>query len=214
MKWSEAAWNTAKPVYDKILEQPFIAGLIDGSLAREKFLFYIQQDALYLADYGKVLTGLASKLTNHEHMHAFIRFAGDSIAVENALHATFLNGVCEANMSPACLLYTSFLLKQLANAPAEVIAAAVLPCFWIYKKVGDYILANQTKDENPYQEWIDTYGGEGFDDSVNLAISICDQLAEKCTEEQRQAMTDAYLMCSKMEWLFWDSAFRLEEWPI
>lgn len=215
MKWSEAAWNAAKPIYDSILQQPFINGLMDGSLDKEKFMFYIQQDALYLAEYGKVLTGIASKLRNPEHISAFIHFAGDTMVVEKALHATFLKGVPkEDNMSPACLFYTSFLLKQLANAPVEVIAAAVLPCFWIYKEVGDYILAHQTKGDNAYQDWIDTYGGEDFEKSVNHAISICDELADKCTNEQREAMTDAYIMCSKMEWLFWDSAYRLEEWPV
>ncbi|MBK5721168.1 thiaminase II [Dysgonomonas sp. Marseille-P4677] len=215
MKWSEEAWNAAKPIYEKILQQPFINGLIDGSLEYDKFIFYIQQDALYLADYGKVLTAIASKLNDPEHISAFLHFAGESMLVEKALHATFLKGQSkDNNMSPACLLYTSFLLKQLANAPVEVIVAAVLPCFWIYKEVGDYILAHQIKGENPYQTWIDAYGGDDFEKSVNMAISICDQLADKCTEEQRQAMTDAYVMCSKMEWLFWDSAFRLEKWPV
>lgn len=217
MKWSESAWNVAKPTYDKILEQPFINGLIKGTLDKEKFSFYIQQDALYLAEYGKVLTGIASKLNKSEHISTFIHFAGDSVAVEQALHATFINkidGAAKSEMSPSCLLYTSYLSGKLATAPVEVIVAAVLPCFWIYKEVGDYILANQTKGENPYQSWIDTYGGEEFEKSVKMAISIADELADNCTPEQREAMTEVYIMCSKMEWLFWDSAWRLEKWAI
>ena len=217
MKWSETTWKAAEPVYKKILEQPFIQGLINGTLDNDKFTFYIQQDALYLAEYGKVLTGIASRLSKPEHIEAFIHFAGDSIAVEKALHESFVSKTessAKTEPSPSCLLYTSYLLRQLANSPVEVIAAAVLPCFWIYKKVGDYILANQTKGHNPYQSWIDTYGGEAFEDSVKMAIAICDELAEKCTEEQRKAMTEAYVMCSKMEWLFWDSAWHLEKWAI
>lgn len=217
MKWSEQAWDAAKPVYDKILVQPFIQGLTDGTLDREKFIFYIRQDALYLAEYGKVLTGIASKLSKAEHIEAFIHFAGDSIVVEKVLHESFVNEIASVSKpvpSPSCLLYTSFLLRQLANAPVDVIAAAVLPCFWIYKEVGDYILGHQTKGENPYQDWINTYGGEAFGESVNTAIAICDELASKCTEEQRQAMTEAYVMCSKMEWMFWDSAWRLEKWAV
>lgn len=217
MKWSDVAWNAAKPVYDKILEQPFIKGLMDGTLDKEKFIFYIRQDALYLADYGKVLTGIASKLNEPEHISAFVHFAGDSMTVEKALHETFISKIDVAannGMSPSCMLYTSYLLGKLANAPIEVVVAAVLPCFWIYKEVGDYILANQTKGENPYQSWIDTYGGEDFEKSVKTAISIADELADNCTPEQREAMTEAYVMCSKMEWLFWDSAWRLEKWAI
>ena len=217
MKWSETAWNTAKPIYERILQQPFIEGLIDGSLDEQKFIFYIQQDALYLAEYGKVLAGIASKLNKSEHIEAFIHFAEESIAVEKILHESFVSKIKtdkKPEASPSCLLYTSYLLRQMANAPVEVMAAAVLPCFWIYKEVGDYILANQKKGNNPYQSWIDTYGGEEFEQSTTRAMAICDELAEKCTEEQRNAMTEAYVMCSKMEWLFWDSAWRLEKWTV
>ena len=216
MKWSKEAWNAAQPVYQKILELPFLKELMDGTLPREKFIFYIQQDALYLAEYGKVMTGIASKLRNPKHIEAFIQFAGESIAVENALHESFIHELKDKAIeaSPSCQLYTSYLLRQLATAPIEVIVAAVLPCFWIYKEVGDYILEHQIKGNNPYQDWINTYGGEEFEKSVKTAIDICDQLAEQCTPEQRQSMTNSFVMCSKLEWMFWDSAYNLEQWRI
>lgn len=217
MKWSEKAWLSIEAVYEKILELPFIQGLINGTLSKETFRFYIQQDALYLSDYGKVLTGIASKLSNPGHIEPFIYFASDTMKVERELHRSFVkelgsNGPVEP--SPSCLLYTSFLQKQQAFAPIEVALATVLPCFWIYKEVGDYILAHQAKENNPYQSWIDTYGGEEFERSVLSAISICDEIAEQCTEEQQEAMTKAFITSSKLEWLFWDSAYRQEQWPV
>lgn len=39
MKWSEETWVSAKPVYDKILELPFIKELINGKLTKERFIF-------------------------------------------------------------------------------------------------------------------------------------------------------------------------------
>lgn len=215
MKWSETAWNEAKPIYTQILELPFIKELIEGTLEQKRFNFYIQQDALYLADYGRILAALGAKLKKPEYTEAFLHFAGDSVAVEKALHESFLNKQeTKTKASPGCLLYTSYLFKQLADQPVEVALAAVLPCFWIYKEVGDYILEHQNKKDNPYQSWIDTYGGEDFEKSVKLAISICDEIAEKCTEDQRKAMTEAYVMCSRMEWIFWDSAYKMEQWPV
>lgn len=217
MKWSDEAWVSIKPIYEKIKELAFIQELMNGTLDRKKFIFYIQQDALYLADYGKVLTAIASKLTNQKHIEAFIHFAGESVEVEKILHESFVNELDKkqnVKASPSCLLYTSFLMKQIANAPIEVALAAVLPCFWIYKEVGDYILANQTKGENPYQSWINTYGGEDFAKSVEVAIAICNEVAETCTEGHRKAMTEAFVMCSKFEWMFWDSAYKEEKWQI
>ena len=214
MKWSEKAWKAIEPIYEKTVTLPFIQELTNGTLDREKFIFYIQQDAMYLSDYGSVITGIASKLKDPAHTESFIRFAGDSIVVERALHESFIHGINEKDRlkpSPACLLYTSYLWRQLANAPIEVSVAAVLPCFWIYKAVGDYILANQTNEENPYQTWINTYGGDDFSRSVSRAIEICDELAESCTESRQKEMLEAFVVCSKMEYLFWDSAHNLEQ---
>lgn len=216
MKWSEKTWIESKPIYDEILELPFIKELMNGSLSKDKFIFYIQQDALYLADYGRILAAIGARLRKQEHIEAFLHYAGDSVAVEKALHESFLRDqkLSKTEASPSCLLYTSYLFKQLEDSPIEVALAAVLPCFWIYKEVGDYILENQNKKDNPYQSWIDTYGGEAFEQSVKEAIEICDEFAEQCTEQQQKAMTEAYKMCSKFEWMFWDSAYRMEQWPV
>lgn len=215
MKWSETAWKSIEPIYNEITRLPFIKELMDGTLPYEKFSFYLQQDALYLSDYGKVLTGIASKLKKAEHVTSFIHFAGDSITVENELHKSFVKEInLDANPSPSCLLYTSYLLRLLGNAPLEVICAGVLPCFWIYNEIGKYILANQAEGDNQYQNWINTYEGDEFSKSVIEAIAICDELAEACTPEQQKAMTEAFVICSKFEWMFWESAYNMEQWKI
>jgi len=217
MKWSEQAWQAALPAYNKILELDFLRELMDGTLPQDKFRFYIQQDALYLNGFGKALAGIAAKLANPAHMGAFVAFAGDTMAVERDMHQTFfevLGKLENLEPSPTCLLYTSYMLRQLSDASVEVAMASVLPCFWVYKEVGDYILANQTRGANQYQGWIDTYGGEEYGSAVKQAIAVCDELAAECTEKQRAEMTKSYVLCTKMEWMFWDSAYKLEQWPV
>jgi thiaminase (transcriptional activator TenA) len=215
MKWSEQTWQATEPIYNKILELPFLHELMDGSLPSGKFYFYLQQDVIYLSEYGKILAGIASKLDKKEHRNAFLNFADNTIAVELALHASYLKNaspVFYQGPSPSCLLYTGFLSKQLLCYPIETALAAVLPCFWIYQKVGDYIVGHQTKGNNPYQSWIDTYGSEEFADKVKKAITICDEASENSA--QKEEMTKAFLYASKMEWMFWDSAYRIETWPV
>ncbi|MTG98738.1 TenA family protein [Myroides albus] len=217
MKWSERAWQASQEVNQAIFSMPFITELMQGTLAKEKFVQYIQQDALYLARYGKVLAALAVKLDKVEHTEAFLGFAKDTMMVEKILHESYvgeLKDLSELKASPGCMLYTNYLERQIAHAPLEVALAAVLPCFWIYKEVGDYILENQTTSDNPYQDWINTYGGEEFGSAVKKAISICDEIAEQTTGQRQEEMTAAFVMCSKLEWIFWDSAYRLEKWPI
>lgn len=213
--WSQSAWEHALPVYNKILEHPFVRELAAGTLPKEKFIFYLQQDALYLHNYCRVLTHLASRLDNQQHMEAFLKFAADGVAVEKAMHQVFLAGHGEATaMTPSNLLYTSIQSAQ-CEQPVEVEAAAILPCFWVYREVGLHIAQlSSHSSANPYAQWIDTYSGAEFEQSNNLAIDICNALAEQTTPEIRERMTRMFTLCTRMEWMFWDSAYNLETWKI
>lgn len=244
-RWSDEAWEAALPVYEKILEHPFVEALADGTLSAERFRHYIRQDALYLDGYARRLAHIAARLTRKEHTETFLHFALDGIEVERALHAQFLGGEHPApeEISPACLLYTSVLDAQ-ALAPVEVEAAAILPCFVVYQRVGEWIHArakgngNPAADrlhtdartsgdgtptgqkayrplhENPYRAWIETYADPAFAASAQRAVEICDELAAAAGETIRRQMTDLFVRCTRMEWMFWKSAWHLEKWKI
>ena len=99
--------------------------------------------------------------------------------------------------------------------PLEEGLAAVLPCFTIYKQIGDFILNNQTNQKsNPYQNWINTYGGEEFENSVSKAIEITNKYATHASTELRSRMNLAFEKASKLEWMFWDSAYKQEVWKV
>ncbi len=212
-RWSETALEAALPVYRQILTLPFVNELAAGTLDRRRFEFYLGQDSLYLDVYSRVLAHTASRLSRKDHVESFLRFALDGIEVERAMHSTFLNGDRPREMTPACLLYTS-VLRSAATAPVEVEAAAVLPCFRIYLEVGNNILSRADLATNPYSQWISTYADPAFAASTARAIDICDDLAAATTDDIRRAMTDIFIRCAKMEWLFWHSAYTLEKWKI
>ena len=218
MKWSEQAWGSIEPIYQKILELPFNQELASGTLDIERFKFYMAQDAYYLGEFGKALSTISSRLQDLSQVLAYSQFAAGAIVVERALHEGYFKTLGipdEVQASPTCLLYTNYLLSRSAYANVEVAAAAVLPCFWIYKEVGDYIYAQQSAvKDNPYKNWIDTYSGEEFAQSVQQAIQITDQLAESASEKLQQEMLEAFQMATRLEWMFWDSAYQIECWAI
>lgn len=81
-----------------------------------------------------------------------------------------------------------------------------------YRDVGNAIHRRAAPD-NPYRRWIDTYAGEEFVASVDRTIALTDEVAATASEAARDAMRAAYVTSSRLEWMFWDSAYRMERWP-
>ncbi len=217
MKWSEQAWESVKPIYNKILTMPFNAELSNGTLPKEKFIFYLAQDAYYLLEFGRTLSTISGRMQDAELVMAFAGFSTGAIFAERSLHESYFVEFGLPNKvepSPATLLYTNYILSEAAYASVEVAAAAVLPCFWIYKAVGDHIFAQQNGDQNPYKRWIDMYAGLEFATAVEKVIAITDQLAEGANAATQQKMLSAFEMATRLEWMFWDSAYELEKWKI
>lgn len=203
-------------IIDAIKSQDFITKLIAGTLATPIFQYYLNQDSLYLMEYKKALALLAIKCTNPSDGQFFLDSAIGIIQVEDILHETFLEAAYKTTEpSPTCELYTSYLLRVVNHCSLEEGLAVVLPCFTIYKEIGDYILSQQPSDNNnPYQQWIDTYASEEFANAVNQAIEITEQHAAKSTAEIQEKMRLAFIKSSKLEWMFWDSANKQQVWPI
>ncbi len=220
MSFSEEAWRRIGPLYDAILALPFNRELAAGTLSRERFTFYMLQDAHYLTHFARALAVTAARAPDEE---AIIQLAGSAraaVVVERELHAGFFEafGITPAQAaatepSPTCEHYTHYLLALAHNAPYEVSVAALLPCFWIYWEVGRHLLAIARPD-NPYQAWIDTYADEAFAEGVRKVIAISDRVAAGATPAVRAQMQAAFLRAAQLEWMFWDSAYRLEAWPI
>ena len=216
MTFTDQLWELALPVYNKIQEHPFNQELKQGTLPVEKFKFYIYQDSLYLADFAKALATAGTRAGNSHQLLDFLQFAQNAILVERALHIGYFHEYdidYKSGKAPGCFAYTNYLLAASAFESYEVTVAALLPCFWIYKKIGDYIYANQAKP-NPYQNWINAYAGEEFAASVEKALGICNELAENASEAVRLKMKEAYLTATRLEYIFWDSAYQLEKWEV
>jgi thiaminase/transcriptional activator TenA len=114
--------------------------------------------------------------------------------------------------SPTCFNYTNFLLRTASLDSLPEAVAAVLPCFWIYREVGHYISDRATAD-NPYSEWIETYSSDEFSKDVDRAIEITNEIAKTASSRERDKMKEAFGYATRLEWMFWESAYQKEEWP-
>ena len=220
MTFSQEAWRRIAPLYDAILDLPFNRELAAGTLSRERFTFYLLQDAHYLTYFARALAVTAARAPDQDALIQFAGSAREAVVVERALHEGFFKdygispaAAAAAEPSPTCAHYTHYLLALAYNAPYAVSVAALLPCFWIYWEVGKR-LHETAAANNPYQAWIDTYADEAFAAGVRKVIAISDRIAEAVSPTVHDQMFQAFVRAAQLEWMFWDSAYRLERWPV
>jgi thiaminase/transcriptional activator TenA len=218
--FSREAWDRNAAVYERIRTMPFNAELAAGTLSEARFKHYITQDAHYLVGFGRALTLAAAKAPNPDRVVQFAKSAEGAIVVERALHGSFFaqyaitpDVFAQTPLSPVCHHYVSFLLATAYGEPYDVLLGALLPCFWIYAEVGRDIHA-RARSNNPYQAWIDTYAGEEFHAAVRAVIDATDEAAALASADVRARMHAAFTRATQLEWMFWDSAYRLEQWPV
>jgi thiaminase/transcriptional activator TenA len=219
-QFSTTAWQNNLLLYEKILAMPFNAELAAGNISAESFRHYIIQDAHYLEGFARALALASAKADTADQIVQFAAAAQTAIMVERALHADYFRkfGItpedfAAAQPTPVCDHYVSYLLRVAALDPFPVVLAALLPCFWIYLEVGKDIHGRAAKP-NPYQAWIDTYAGEEFATAVQAVIATTDAVASGASERMRQSMHAAFTRATQLEWMFWDSAYRLAKWPV
>lgn len=214
--WYEKTREKTEHIFHAIIKHDFVIDLMQANLDKDIFGFYVNQDSLYLSEYKKSLVTVGTKCHHAEETQFFYESATGIIQVEDALHKEFLKEQYKKpTPSPTCELYNSYLARIVNNYSVEVGVAAVLPCFTIYKEVGDFILRMQSKEiNNPYQSWIDTYASDEFAHAVQKAIDIANSYALTASPENLAMMEEVFIKTSQLEYMFWDSAYKQEEWKI
>ncbi len=117
------------------------------------------------------------------------------------------------SVAPTNLAYSSYLLRVAYGGTYEEALAAVLPCDWIYIEVGRKL--EKAGSPNPlYQRWIDAYASDVFWAIVQDVIDMVDQAVEGLDAARRAVLQHHFTTTSRYEWMFWDMAWRLEDWPV
>jgi thiaminase/transcriptional activator TenA len=220
MSFSEDAWSAVAPIYQAIIEHPFNVELADGSLSMERFRHYMLQDGVYLIAYSRALSVAAARAGDTADMVVFAESARNAVVIERALHENYFDKfdiapaeVLATEPSPTALGYNNFLIATAYHAPYEVAVAAILPCFWVYWRVGTHI--NKIAGaNNPFMAWIDTYVDDAYAAAVKQAIAIADRIAEDAGPALLDQMHAAFRRGIQLEWMFWDAAYHREGWPI
>lgn len=209
MKISTQLWRTINPTYEKIIQHPFITELAQGTLKKSRFLFYLSQDAYYLTHFSRACALMAGR-SSSKTMDVFLNFAKDAVQTERDLHAHFLPSHTDFDQitpSPACLSYSQYIIAQASASTLEEATASLIPCFWIYQKIGHHI-ATRTASNNRYSRWIDTYSNPNMSALTTQAVELLEHLASHSHPKTRKLMNTAAHHSALFEWHFYNDAYH------
>jgi thiaminase/transcriptional activator TenA len=217
---TEQLWADAESTYTAILRHPFITGLTDGSLPHETFRHFIVQDAHYLRGFARALTVCAAKAPDEHATVMFAEHAAVAIRAEQDMHAELAEalGLYPAQLpdqpvAPTTVAYRSYLLATVYGGSFAEGLGAVLPCYWIYARVGEELFERSSPDPL-YARWISMYGGEDFQATVNDILDLTNRVGAGLSTAETANLRQHFQVTTRYEWMFWDAGYRQETWPI
>ena len=218
--WSDRLWREIEPTFAAILAHPFVTGLTDGSLDERAFAQYVAQDVHYLRDYARALAIVGAKAPTLADTATFARHAAEVFDVELQLHDSLLpqlgldaDLLARSPVLPTTRAYTSYLVATAYGGTFAEGLAAILPCYWIYARVGT-ALAERGSADPRYQLWIDGYSGEEYAATVDEVLAVTDRIGPTLTAADEATARAHFATTARYEWMFFDAAHRLEDWPV
>ena len=211
--------HAATPPWQRPLTHPFVVGLGNGSLPLAKFQFYMCQDYVFLIEYSRVLALATAKAPDLDTMGRFAQLLDATLNQEMALHRAFAaecgisaKTLAATQAAPTTQAYTNHLVRVAALENLAAIVSAVLPCQWGYSEIGQ-ALARQGKPSAPafYGKWIDMYAAPEFAELSTWLRAVLDRLAATADEKQ---LTHIFHTSARYEYLFWEMAYHMQDWPV
>jgi thiaminase (transcriptional activator TenA) len=220
-KFTSLLRRRADEIWRAIDDHAFLRELHAGTLATERFTYFILQDYLYLLDFAQVLCLGGAKSPNLTTLEIFARHALTAVEVERAFHLSFGKtlGFSQKRLdttikAPITRAYIDHLQAVARGGALYELVAAVLPCYWIYGETGKRLFKGRPRKPKIYREWIELYASAEFWRPVREQIELLDELGAEANADEKRLMTAHFLLSSRYEYLFWDQAYREAQWAI
>jgi thiaminase/transcriptional activator TenA len=222
MSFSDRLRRLAKPIWDAQLTHPFVVALGKGTLPERKFKYYILQDTRFLGDLSRVFSAGAQKAPDSESALRFTKLAEETITVERSLHESYgkrwrmtPQEMISVPMAPTNYAYTRHMLAVAQSGTAAEITVVALPCAWIYCVVGQHLLKHgPPRAGHPYRDWLLLYASPEFAEVQKWMRQKVDEWVTHAGRDEKRRMEEAFVISSRYEWMFWEMAWKEEQWPV
>jgi thiaminase (transcriptional activator TenA) len=211
-------------IWDGLHAHPFLQELAQGTLAPEKFRFFLEQDNLYLQDYARCLAMGAAKARTEAELRYFVYDLNQVIEAELPSNRALLEQVTAMGAAdrggaltraPANLGYGSFMQACAVRGGPLEIMAALLPCAWSYTEIAQRLRAEVSTDHPVYGDWIAYFSSTPNVAMVTQMRRHFDELVqdEGLGAGRRAELHEIFAASSRLEGGFWDMAYTMTQWP-
>jgi thiaminase/transcriptional activator TenA len=212
----------ARPVWDQIVAHPYLSELKDGTLPVETFRFYVQQDWLYLQEFTRAAAIIGGRHPDVEGMKFMLEWVQPLVGMEYHFHKKHaaqleldFNHVTW-EMNEANWAYSRHMLAAAHGGSTAEALAALLPCPAVYAHVGALLVQGAPSPNPMYQDWIDFYAPsrDGLSPRIAAIQARFDDVAANLDPATWARCERNYVISSRYEWWFWDTAYRRQMWPV
>jgi len=208
------------PTWEAIFHHPFVTGIGDGTLSRDRFEFYLKQDYVYLIDFCRVFALACAKSRTLPEMGTFAALLHATLTTEMALHrktcAAF--GIAEEVLAttpkrPTTAAYTDLLVRTAFEGELSDILAVLLPCACGYVEIGKRLESAGLPEDRFYRDWIETYSSAEFRGFADWLIGRMNEHAAGASAQRKEQWHRLYEASARYEYLFFDMSWKREEGP-
>lgn len=219
MNTAERLLSATKELWQMYNRHPFVLGIQNGRLDKEKFRYYIIQDYLYLEDYAKTFAIGVAKAKSLETANLFAKYI-NVMNGELDIHSGYLAklGITQKEIDAAArsidnLSYTSYMLRVAYEEGEAEILAAILACAYSYEIIAKNMVKNNPSAVNDefYGDWIKGYISDGYAAENIILLEKINRLTKDYTEQQIQHLVEIFTVCSRYELAFWDMAWNIKK---
>lgn len=209
-----------KPHWDSYVNHEFVRQVANGTLPRDKFRFFIEQDYAYLIDYARVHCVAGSKAPALEDIEKELVIVG-SVRNEMGQHEKRLMeefGVSnkeyfrQIQRGPALNNYSRYFNDIARRGNWQELVASLSPCLMGY---GHALLNNQKHITVPegdvYHEWCQTYLSTWYQDGMCKGKDLLNKIATVYPREEIETLITIYADVCELETKFWDAALNYNE---
>jgi len=209
------------------LRHDFFTNLAQGSLSRQSFQFWLEQDLPYVDEYQRARDTLADKLRGDDvfedllpEIDATWRTLPGAQETSFEIEMLQLMGVRPPEVTFLSARrsregYINHLRLAALTGNIADLAAAMLPCELGFTEMAQRVNAVRSPElDSTYSKWLDYYLTDEQQRNTDVSVVVLERAVESLTAEEREHCQQVFLRSVQHQILVLDAAWHASDpWP-